>query len=323
MDLSVIIPVYNTNISVLKRCVDSIKTNNSLDVEIVIVDDGSKENNSILYEKLVDERVLYYKQKNSGVSSARNLGIKKSRGKYITFVDSDDIVYADIFDKNYLDKNFDIILYDSKFIINEKEIISREFTCVSGKIDNISIIKDFLKNGSYHSPCFKLIRKQFLIENNLFFRIDMIQSEDAVFNLEMLEFEPTMFYIDKPMYGYYFDYSTSSSRWEKYPDKMFDNFLYLFKKKFLLIEKYCLDDTFTQSVSDSFVSNIFSLCLDKYKNRAILSNSRNILLNHKNSFKLSKKNKLKYNIITKGNILLISMISKFRSVYIKYLKENY
>ena len=89
--VSIIVPVYNVE-KYLHRCVDSILLQTFTDFELLLIDDGSTDKSVDICDKyaLKDSRIRVFHKKNGGVSSARNLGIKKSNGVYILFVDSDD-----------------------------------------------------------------------------------------------------------------------------------------------------------------------------------------------------------------------------------------
>lgn len=91
--ISVIVPVYNTA-KYLPRCLDSILAQTYNNLEIIIVDDGSTDNSAKIIKSYAqkDPRIKSFHQSNSGLSSARNTGIAKSTGAYITFVDSDDSI---------------------------------------------------------------------------------------------------------------------------------------------------------------------------------------------------------------------------------------
>ena len=99
MILSIIIPIYNRK-RTLPRCLDSILSMKMNDYEVLMVDDGSTDDSGEICKKYehLDSRFHYYHKKNGGVSNARNFGISKSSGMWITFVDSDDFVQADHFD---------------------------------------------------------------------------------------------------------------------------------------------------------------------------------------------------------------------------------
>ena len=92
--ISVVIPVYNVSVNLLKRCLDSVCGQIDNDVEVVIVDDGSEDENSYAYRELCHgySDISYYKKENSGPSATRNYGVEKAHGKYVLFVDSDDYI---------------------------------------------------------------------------------------------------------------------------------------------------------------------------------------------------------------------------------------
>lgn len=91
MKLSIIVPVYNTE-KTLERCVDSILRQDFTDFELLLVDDGSTDGSGLLADKtaLNDARLGVFHKANGGLSDARNYGIERARGEYVTFVDSDD-----------------------------------------------------------------------------------------------------------------------------------------------------------------------------------------------------------------------------------------
>lgn len=92
--ISVVIPVYNVE-KYLKNCVNSVINQNYKNLEIILVDDGSLDNSPIICENLkkIDNRINVIHKKNGGLSVARNAGINVAKGKYITFIDSDDFVF--------------------------------------------------------------------------------------------------------------------------------------------------------------------------------------------------------------------------------------
>jgi glycosyltransferase involved in cell wall biosynthesis len=98
--ISIIVPVYNVE-SYLERCVNSLLNQTYTNIEIILIDDGSTDNSPLLCDqfKSIDERVVVHHKKNEGLSSARNKGIEMATGMYIGFVDSDDFVAEDMFEK--------------------------------------------------------------------------------------------------------------------------------------------------------------------------------------------------------------------------------
>lgn len=98
--LSIIVPVYNI-MEYLPRCVDSIRRQTYRNLEIILVDDGSTDNSGALAEKMAleDRRVKVLHKENGGSSSARNLGISVAKGDYIGFVDSDDYIEPEMYER--------------------------------------------------------------------------------------------------------------------------------------------------------------------------------------------------------------------------------
>lgn len=92
LKLSFIIPTYNTG-KLLGKCLESIveQSESEVETEIIVVDDGSTDNTNEIISKY-KESVRYIKKENSGVSDARNVGIKEAHGDYLCFVDSDDYI---------------------------------------------------------------------------------------------------------------------------------------------------------------------------------------------------------------------------------------
>lgn len=96
--VSVIIPSYN-RATTIKKAVDSVLNQTMRDLEVIVVDDGSDDNTSVVIESIHDTRVRYVKQENLGACVARNTGIAEAKGEYIAFHDSDDIWHPDKLEK--------------------------------------------------------------------------------------------------------------------------------------------------------------------------------------------------------------------------------
>ena len=94
--ISIIIPIYNAEKD-LKRCIDSVLTQSYQNFELILINDGSKDLSGMICQEYaqIDNRIKYFCQDNSGVSAARNLGIKKSTGTWISFIDADDYIEPD------------------------------------------------------------------------------------------------------------------------------------------------------------------------------------------------------------------------------------
>ena len=98
--ISIIVPVYKAE-KYLSRCVDSILGQTYKDLEVILVDDGSPDGSGVLCDAYAakDSRVRVIHKENGGVSTARNVGLDAAGGDYISFVDSDDYVDPDMYEK--------------------------------------------------------------------------------------------------------------------------------------------------------------------------------------------------------------------------------
>ena len=96
MKLSIIIPAYNVE-QTLERCVESVLRQKFRDYQLILVDDGSTDGSGRICDELAkrDHRIQTIHQPNKGLSAARNAGIKRAKGEYITFIDSDDYIASD------------------------------------------------------------------------------------------------------------------------------------------------------------------------------------------------------------------------------------
>ena len=93
--ISIIVPAYNCE-GTIEKCILSVINQSFLDWELILIDDGSIDNTREICRRYADSiKIFLYSQQNSGVSSARNFGIKKATGEYLLFVDSDDFLLED------------------------------------------------------------------------------------------------------------------------------------------------------------------------------------------------------------------------------------
>jgi glycosyltransferase involved in cell wall biosynthesis len=98
MLFSIIIPTYN-RAHLIENTIRSVLNQNYPFFELIIVDDGSSDNTEIVVKSIEDERIKYYKKENAERGAARNYGVNKSKGNYITFLDSDDLLYPHYFSR--------------------------------------------------------------------------------------------------------------------------------------------------------------------------------------------------------------------------------
>ena len=121
--ISIIVPVYNVE-SYLKECLESIRQQTFTDFEVILVNDGSTDSSKEICERFCqqDSRFKLVTQANQGVSIARNRGVRESIGEYIMFVDSDDIIKANILDVLLSYMKADVDLVECNLVRNQEEL---------------------------------------------------------------------------------------------------------------------------------------------------------------------------------------------------------
>ncbi len=212
--VSVILPVYNAE-KYITKCLDSLKNQTLKDIEIICVNDGSKDNSlSILNQyAALDKRFKIINQENFGQGTARNNGLKAAQGEYVSFVDPDDWAAPSMLEDLYsiAKKN------NNDFVVTEFNTFNEEMNLVkTGTIRGNTSSKIKLKNGSNFNwqdvqpseltafgPAVwnKLYKKSFLDENNILFGTQKV-GEDVQFNVMTIFNAKNIGYSEKPLYNY-------------------------------------------------------------------------------------------------------------------------
>lgn len=173
--ISVIVPVYNVK-KYLSRCIDSILAQTFTDFELLLIDDGSKDNSGKICDEYAknDCRIRVFHKKNGGVSSARNVGIDNSVGEWIVFADADDYFTPTAFASfsKFLDLHYDFILFNA---MKRKGRLTKTMF----NYTNCEKPKFFKLKG--HAVWGHLFRKNLICSNKLYFNEKLAYSEDIVF----------------------------------------------------------------------------------------------------------------------------------------------
>lgn len=166
--ISVIVPVYKVE-KYLNRCINSILNQSYENFELILVDDGSPDNCPNICDEWVkkDKRISVIHQKNQGLSSARNTGIRKSKGKYLTFVDSDDWIASNMLEvllNLILKHDADISICDFVRTDDEKrediKIIPKEI--IYNQSQFMDIILKINSNRTIHYAWGKLYKREII-----------------------------------------------------------------------------------------------------------------------------------------------------------------
>lgn len=264
--LSVIVPCYNVE-KYLDNCVGSILSNDIDDMEIVLVNDGSKDNTLKVIRKLEKKHkcIKVVDKENGGLSDARNAGFKVAKGEYVAFVDSDDSVNKNMF-KDMLDKayegDFDLVVCGVKMIYNDHELdVTPGFSKdLENKEEVMNQMYDF-----YPSACNKIYKRKFF--KDLKFKKG-IYYEDVEFMYRLLTNVRNVGVVD----GFYYEYlQREDSITYTYSDKLYDmvnNFdsIIDYYKDNKIFEEYReeLEYTFVRYSFATFIKRL-AKCKDKKK----------------------------------------------------------
>lgn len=293
--VSIIVPVYNAE-KYIERCIKSLIEQTYKNIEIILINDGSKDSSlNILrnFEK-IDSRVILIDQSNMGPSTARNMGIEKSKGDYIAFIDADDSI-----ELNYIEK-----MIDQTYKLNTDMIVCnyREVR-IEGEIQ--SNIFNFINDGEVYScdeKCIgevlcgrgglvwgKLLKSSIIKENNIKFDKNISMCEDLLFTLEFIKNTTVVSKINDYLYIHnkYNDESITA----KYNKYMFNEQVKVQRK----LEQFVDDNNF----NSSYIEN---LLYERLKGIMWFSIYKEIMNADDFKFKLNNINEIIKNEIIVGNI---------------------
>lgn len=211
--VSVIVPVFNAH-KYLERCIRSILNQSYRNLDIILIDDGSRDNSLEICKGLEkeDKRIRVFHKDNGGVSSARNLGIEKSQGEYIVFIDSDDRVETNFIEHLLIKGQKNSIVICNFVYCDENEKISASHEMLEdGKLNNLSafLTSVVVERKIFGSVCRTLFPSKIIKDNNIKF-VNCILAEDQLFLLTVLSYCSFIITLKEAMYVY-FDNSSSAT----------------------------------------------------------------------------------------------------------------
>ena len=318
--LSVIMPIFNAE-QFLADTIDSILKQDFEDFELLLIDDGSKDNSKKIceeYEKK-DKRVKVLKKQNEGVSKTRNLGIEKAEGEFLYFVDADDYVKDNMFSvlmKNIQIYNADISMCGYQ-IIEDKSTIEYYGTKKQYLYNNNEAIKIFLKEEQFGVALWNKIFRKTIIEN-LRFDEKLRINEDKWFLFNVILNANNVIYKDEILYSY-IKRSTSATS-----GKFSERFMDVIDVNDRIIKTMEKDDDELKALAkvNSLINNmivyrklIFSEnCREYKKEKKIIRDN----ISKKENRKLIKN-------LNKFTLLEFILITKFNKLYkpvVYFLKKN-
>lgn len=211
MLLSLIIPIYNVE-QYLTACINSILKQKIKDYEIILVDDGSKDNSGDICDKYANyyKNITVIHKANGGLSEARNAGIKIAQGNYLLFIDADDYIGENslsqiVEDLKRQNKTIDIMFLEANKVFPDGKFIPLGDGYLIDKINGknkIDVLQHLSRLNKFPgSACTKLVRREFIINNKLFFENNLL-SEDIDWTIRILINASTFAYSSVDYYYY-------------------------------------------------------------------------------------------------------------------------
>lgn len=310
--VSIIIPMYNAE-KYIKRCIESIIGQTYINIEIIIIDDGSTDNSLEIVNGIRDKRIKIYSKSNGGVSSARNLGIEKANGEFFLFVDSDDYV-----DLKIVEELISKVAKENTFVFcNNDEIWKNRvderilFKGSKGNLTRNDVMKE-IASGSAGLVCSKLVSSKVIKENNIKFDDKLVIGEDQIFFLQVSEKTNKFQYVNKSLYHY--DRRNEDSATLKYQENLYYNFSRLQEQVKSILERNNLNSDEYKRILNNKSLDFTWVCINNEVNNV---NFIQAIENIEHILHLVEKD-INYDMVHKSKInqLIIKSIKNPSKLYI-------
>ena len=227
--VTVIVPVYNVE-KYIQKCIDSIVNQTYKNLEIILVNDGSKDNslNICLANSRNDRRIIVINKDNEGVSKARNVAIEKAKGQYLVFIDSDDWVHS-----TYIETLVEVITKNDADAVAVGFVKVNELTNKEEKspiTDDICILdrmQTLNQACDPHRPwvgyaCGKILKKMIIDRYQIRFNESVLMCEDSLFHYEFFSHADKIIKLPDCLY-YYLQRKTSATNSAKKNSSIYEN----------------------------------------------------------------------------------------------------
>ncbi len=292
MKYSVIIPVYNSE-KTIKRCINSIASQERTDVEIIVINDGSTDMTESICNKMQNKynNIVYIHKENGGVSSARNLGLSVAKGKYIMFIDSDDYVDGKCFEIFDSYTKSDADYYQFVFSVEAngivKKVISWPERYVNTESEKEAFIVESVVTRSINSCWAKLYRREIIEKKSLRFYEELSMGEDLTFVFTFLLFANKFERVDSRIY--FADVTNKESLSRRYREKLPEQKILVYEKMLNALEKSNIKgESVKNSLAWLHYRNAYSVVNDLTKSNLGFLERRKKLLTMCNLFNSKK-----------------------------------
>lgn len=264
--LSVIIPIYNVE-KYLRQCLDSVINQTFKDLEIILVDDGSPDRCGEICDEYADRdsRIKVIHKENGGLPSARNDALAIASGKWIAYVDSDDWLELDIYEKAILaaeKKDVDILFFNSfrnteskeiKMSLFEKEFFSDDKEYIKGlQAGTMCQYLTLTRSLGYGYPWDRIIKRKFIMDNNLYFT-NVGAYEDIIYAINCLQYAEKIEFIESRGYHYRFNETSIGNKYN--PERVSVDGA-VFKEMFRLGKVYHVDENYYRALNAFIVTSV-------------------------------------------------------------------
>lgn len=251
--ISIIVPIYNSE-KYLKECLDSLVNQTFKDIEIICVNDGSTDNSLEIVKHFAEKdfRIKVINQENKGQSAARNAGLKIASGEWITFIDSDDYIDLNTYERVLTVSNVDVICFGIE-VYGDNLYAARQADNEYYKIKykNLVHLNNKIRLNTDVSVCDKLFRKEIIDNYNINFPEGM-HFEDAEFYWKYILCCKTANYIDEYFYHY-----------RRREDSIMHN---AFHQKGIAIEHlYIIENLYKFMIANELYKNNINLLVELFK----------------------------------------------------------
>ena len=320
--ISIVVPIYNTG-KYLYACLESIINQTFTDIEIILINDGSTDNCQLVINEFLkkDSRIISVEQENQGQSIARNNGILIAKGKYLGFVDADDVLDINMMKKMYElaeKENLDLVVCGVEVIFNSTNSSKYINNCnkshivLNGKEFDSFIKKYYLDSGYLASACNKLYKREIIINSNILFEdYRTLQKEDELFNLYFLSFTKSVGFINEPLYKYFRRDGSSSTTVKKDSLNRYIKYLNTLER-FILTNGFSFMTNLLYYKYLSTINEIFSVY--NYKEKITLNDIHLVIHSYiKITGLIEKSNRVKIN-----DLMSVMRMNKKNVIFIVY-----
>ena len=280
--ISIIVPVYNVE-KYLRECLDSLCKQTLKEMEIILIDDGATDGSGAILDEYAarDDRIRVLHKKNAGVAAARNDGIRLAKGEWLAFVDSDDWLSPDMYEKAYAavkNTDVDILYFDAVKSFPKREEDWSHFETEFETEERAAL--DAMQRGVLYfpmtpyptkvpiaAPWDKLFRASLIKEHGLCYIEELKTLDDMVFNLYALEYAGKIKYIKEALYHYRMVEGSITNAYKKNRPEL-DRIVFLHLLRFA--KERGKDEAFYQAVYARIIKSFaicFRLCFFHKQNR--------------------------------------------------------